>query len=225
VVGYALRNRDGTVQPSVGRFPNLLRTLAGLLRPRQTRKYRRMAGVAPGPVDWVTGACMAIRSEALRRAGGMDEEFFLYYEEVALCQRMRALGLAVEYDPAVEVVHGHPLQGRRLSPALRLITRHSQLLYFRKFTPGWQFRVLCGIVGLEGAARRLAGAMARRGPERALGREITRLARDLARGLDHPARAVRDRAFAFGRPREEGEASRVAPDRRGRRARQAAPRA
>ena len=71
----------------------------------------------------------------LDELGGMDEDFFLYYEEVALCRSARRRGWRVEYDPTVEVVHLRPLQNRPVSPKMRVITRHSKLLYFRKHLP------------------------------------------------------------------------------------------
>ena len=61
----------------------------------------------------------------------------------------QALGWRVEYDPSVEVVHLHPLQNRPILPMMRVITRHSKLLYFRKHLPHWQFVGLSWIVSAE----------------------------------------------------------------------------
>ena len=58
VVGFRLRNRDGSSQASSGPFPTLLRTLAGLFRPRSRRKCTHRPESTRQPVDWVTaGAC------------------------------------------------------------------------------------------------------------------------------------------------------------------------
>ena len=83
----------------------------------------------------------------------MDEDFFLYYEEVAFSRVARQRGWRVEFDPSVSVIHRHPLQNRAISPKMRVITRHSKLLYFRKHLPRWQFRTLSAIVRLESAIR------------------------------------------------------------------------
>jgi N-acetylglucosaminyl-diphospho-decaprenol L-rhamnosyltransferase len=52
VIGFALRNPDGTRQPSVGSFPNLARTVWGQLIPRSRRKYQAIWRTRPGPVAW-----------------------------------------------------------------------------------------------------------------------------------------------------------------------------
>ena len=153
VVGFGLRNPDGSPQPSVGAFPTLLRTAWEQLIPRSRRKYQPDWRVRAGPVPWVTGACVLLNPRMLDDVGGMDEDFFLYYEEVALCRSAWDKGWRVEYDPSVSVVHLRPLQNRAISPKMRVITRHSKLLYFRKHLPRRQFLALVGVVRLEAAAR------------------------------------------------------------------------
>jgi GT2 family glycosyltransferase len=153
IVGFGLRNADGSTQGSVGVFPSLARTIREQFIPRPRRKYQAGWRIHPGPVDWVTGACMLINARMLAELGGMDEDFFLYHEEVALCRRARDAGWRVEFDPTIQVTHRHPLQDRSISPKMRVILRHSKLLYFRKHLPGWQFRALSRLIGLEAAVR------------------------------------------------------------------------
>jgi N-acetylglucosaminyl-diphospho-decaprenol L-rhamnosyltransferase len=153
VVGFGLRNPDGTRQPSVGADPDLWRSLREPFIPRSRRKYQAGWRTRPGAVPWVTGACALVDAALLRALGGMDEDFFLYYEEVALCRSARARGRRVEYDPAVEVVHLRPLQNRPVTPKMRVITRHSKLLYFRKHLPRWQFEGLRRAVAVEARLR------------------------------------------------------------------------
>ena len=149
----------------------------------------------------------------------MDEDFFLYHEEVAFCRVAQRRGWRVEFDPSVSVVHRHPLQNRAISPKMRVITRHSKLLYFRKHLPRWQFRTLAAIVSLEAAIRggwsvhaRTPGRGTGLGRDRARspvgcvavrsvrGRDILSLAESIAR----PVGPVGGRA---GVPRETGIAS------------------
>ncbi len=206
VVGFALRNEDGTKQPSVGVFPGLVRTAWEQLIPRHRRKYQPEWRLRAGPVDWVTGACMLVNRRAFDDLGGMDEDFFLYHEEVALCRSASRRGWRVEYDPAVSVVHLHPLQNRPISPKMRVITRHSKLLYFRKHLPAWQFRALGAGVRWEARVR---GAIARakgRTAEARSWRAVDRVARLLGEGVDLGGRGVLALAeAAVEESAEEGE--------------------
>lgn len=153
VVGFALRNADGSHQPSVGAKPGLLRSLAGQFIPRSRRNYQADWRTKPGPVAWVTGACMLVESTLMSEISGMDEDFFLYYEEVALCRVAWNKGRRVEFDDSLSVVHLRPLQNRPISAKMRVIIRHAKLLYFCKHQPYWQFLALCAIVRLESKFR------------------------------------------------------------------------
>ena len=62
---------------------------------------------AARPVDWVIGACMMVRRSAAESVGGMDERFFLYFEDVDWCYRMSRQGWKVWYLPQAEMVHEH----------------------------------------------------------------------------------------------------------------------
>lgn len=153
VVGFRLRNRDGTTQLSTGLFPSLSRMILGLLRPRKTRKYIVPTGTERQKVPWVTGSCMLIRRECMAQLGGFDESYFLYYEDVDLCRRALAHGWAVCYEPMLEAVHLDPLQNRPLTEPMRAITRHASLTYFRKHLGGWQFWGLAQIIRTEALLR------------------------------------------------------------------------
>jgi GT2 family glycosyltransferase len=122
---------------------------------------------------------MLVRSEMLEQLGGMDEEFFLYHEEVALCRSARDLGWEVAFDDSVEVAHLRPLQSRPVSPRLRVVTRHSKLLYFLKHRPSWEFAILARIVLVESRLRRLFSSIAGRRDESRAWAAVDRLAREL----------------------------------------------
>jgi hypothetical protein len=96
---------------------------------------------------------MLVNARMMTQLNGMDEDFFLYYEEVALCHSARSRGWRVEFDESVQVIHRHPLQNRAITPKMRVITRHSKLLYFRKYLPRWQFLALSWIVTTEASIR------------------------------------------------------------------------
>jgi GT2 family glycosyltransferase len=113
VVGPTVRNGDGTVQATARRFPDPTTALAGrstwLTRrfPRNWLSRRNLVRDAASPVevDWVSGACMMIRRDAFAAVGGMDEGFFLYWEDADLCKRLAAAGWTTIYCPHAEVVH------------------------------------------------------------------------------------------------------------------------
>lgn len=201
LVGFGLRNPDGSRQGSVGAEPGLARAVVEVFLPRSRRKYKADWNTRPGPVPWVTGAAALVRAQVLAELGGMDEAFFLYYEEVALCRAARDRGWLVLYDPSVELVHERPLQGRAVSPALRVITRHSLLLYYRTHLPR-QFPVLAWLVGLEAWLRgSLAGLRGRTAEARAW-QLVGRLAPAMRQGSPLAGRAVLELAqnAIAGRP-------------------------
>lgn len=190
VVGFALRNPDGSRQPSVGAEPSLVRALWEPFLPRSRRKYKPAWPAPSGPVSWVTGAFALVDGHMLDQLGGMDEEFFLYYEEVALCRAARALGRSVAFDPSVEVVHERPLQNRAVSPLLRVITRHSRLLYFRKHRPRWEFVMMGRLSRLEAKARGILAWMIGKRDEARAWRTVGRMSEALGRGAEIVGREV-----------------------------------
>jgi len=56
-------------------------------------------------VDWMYGACLIIRKEALKTIGYFDEKFFYLYEDVDLCYRCKKRGFKVLYIPEAQVIH------------------------------------------------------------------------------------------------------------------------
>ncbi|MGH8765371.1 MAG: glycosyltransferase, partial [Burkholderiales bacterium] len=79
-------------------------------------------------VDWVAGMFMLFRSDAFRAAGGFDESYFMYYEDVDICRRIGAAGRSVTYNPAAEVIHAAQRASRR-KPRLALYHLASALRF------------------------------------------------------------------------------------------------
>jgi N-acetylglucosaminyl-diphospho-decaprenol L-rhamnosyltransferase len=214
IVGFGLQNPDGSPQGSVGAFPSLGRSIWEQFLPRTRRKYQPGWRIRAGAVDWVTGACMLVYTPMIAELGGMDEDFFLYHEEVAFSRVARDRGWRVEYDPSVSVIHRHPLQNRPISPKMRIITRHSKLLYFRKHLPRWQFWTLSVIVTLEAAVQKLWSQCQGRQDEVRAWQTIAEVACRFRRGVSPRGRAIRELAESATSPacdREDEPASGPGP--------------
>ena len=77
------------------------------------------------PVDWLSGAFLIARREAVAEVGPLDERFFLYSEEIDWCYRIRAAGWEVRHLPVMEVVHHCGDSG---APQLVAELSHSRML-------------------------------------------------------------------------------------------------
>lgn len=114
LAGGRLVGRDGAWQPSARMYPspfNNLLTMSGLpAKFPNSRLLGRMDRtwadpLQPAQVDWVPGAYSIIRRSVLDSIGSFDERFFLYFEEVDLCRRVKAANSEVWYWPDIVVEH------------------------------------------------------------------------------------------------------------------------
>ncbi len=87
----------------------------------------------PCDVDWVPGAFSIIPRDVLERVGYFDEKFFLYYEEVDLCKRIKNAGFRVRYWPDVVVVHlgGESSKALKATKSMAFSESGSQLTLWR----------------------------------------------------------------------------------------------
>jgi len=111
-----LLNPDGSLQYSCRTFydlPTILlrRTFLKKIFPNHSKiKEHLMLNYdheKPREVDWGLGACMFIRKNAIEDVNLMDERFFLYFEDVDLCWRMKEKGWKVIYFPKSVMIHAH----------------------------------------------------------------------------------------------------------------------
>jgi N-acetylglucosaminyl-diphospho-decaprenol L-rhamnosyltransferase len=134
-VGPMIRNTDGTIYPSARSVPRVRDAIGhGLLglvwRTNPfTRRYRQLDAdpSRPRDVDWVSGAAVWLRREALTTIGGWDERYFMYVEDVDLCWQLRQQGWRVAYEPGAVITH---VQGATTAKhPYRMIAEHHRSLY------------------------------------------------------------------------------------------------
>jgi N-acetylglucosaminyl-diphospho-decaprenol L-rhamnosyltransferase len=101
----------GRLEDSARRFPTVASLLKKLFRLAPRLDYP--ADQPPPSPDWVAGMFMLFRREAFEKAGGFDARFFLYYEDVDLCRRLRRLGFDVRLVPQATVTHEAQRASRR----------------------------------------------------------------------------------------------------------------
>lgn len=97
-------NSSGGLEDSARRFPTLQRLLRRVLFHDRALDYQWRD--EPQVVDWVAGMFVLFRREAFEQVGGFDDRrFFMYFEDVDLCRRLKQQGWAVRVQPAERVVH------------------------------------------------------------------------------------------------------------------------
>jgi len=116
LVGPKLKNPDGSIQMSCMRFPHLLtpfyrRTFLGKMKFAQTELHQYLMEdfdhQDTKPVDWILGACEMVRRGAIDKVGGLDEELFMYFGDVAWCKKFWQAGLPVYYFADCDIIHYH----------------------------------------------------------------------------------------------------------------------
>jgi len=132
VVAGQLLDGEGRLQRSAGYFPRLLDEL-GLGSLRRRPRAPTIDGLTA--VESVIGACMAVRTNAIRDAGMLDEDFFFYFEETEWCFRFQRRGWKVLVDPAARITHltGSSTRGKRRGAQIEML--RSRLAFYRKTMP------------------------------------------------------------------------------------------
>jgi GT2 family glycosyltransferase len=111
IAGCRLEDPDGSPQRSAFRFPSVLGELEGGMKLGLVSRLLERWVVAPPardepcPTDWVAGASMIIRRAVFEAIGLLDENYFMYFEEVDFCFRARRAGWPCWYVPSSRVVH------------------------------------------------------------------------------------------------------------------------
>lgn len=141
--GAQLLFPDGQIQPSPRRFPTLgsfiarrtpLRMFMQNSRFNQQHLLLNLDHSQPQAVDWLLGACLFVRRQALEEVGPLDEGYFLYVEDIDWAKRMHQAGWQVYYVPSAQIIHHHlAVSDKKFFSQRTWIHTLSMLRYTRKF--------------------------------------------------------------------------------------------
>lgn len=151
IVGPRVVYPNGTTQPTRRRFPTLLTALLESTVVQDYWKDNRIlrhyyvtdrADDEPQEVDWLVGACLAVRREAIGQVGLLDDRFFMYSEEVEWCHRLRAAGWRIVYCPRAIIVHHESASASQNLPRRQVDFDTSKVMLFERLYGRGTARVL-----------------------------------------------------------------------------------
>jgi N-acetylglucosaminyl-diphospho-decaprenol L-rhamnosyltransferase len=141
VAGPVILNPDRSVQRSGVRFPTRWNILVETFFLDRLLPKSRLFGAhkevyhdpgKPRFVDFLQGSALMVRREALEKVGGLDEGFFMYFEEADWCYRIREGGGEVHYAPVGSVIHFGGEAFAHFDERRLVYYHHSLLRFFRK---------------------------------------------------------------------------------------------
>ena len=145
-MGPQLLNADNSVQKgAIRRFPGPLDTIIRFtflrkfpLLKRIPQKYRMrdFDFSRHASVDQISGAAFFTKRDIFEKVGRFDEDFFIFYEEVDLCKRIKNMGYPVIYEPNIVIIHTGGKSRKKVNNAIRAFNIRSLLHYFRKHEKG-----------------------------------------------------------------------------------------
>jgi N-acetylglucosaminyl-diphospho-decaprenol L-rhamnosyltransferase len=141
IVGPQLLNPDGSTQSSRRRFPTVMTGLfeSTWLQPIAPRSLMDdyfaadLADDEVSEVDWLVGACLMTRREVLEQVGPLDEEYFMYSEELDWCRRVKEAGWEIIYYPDAKIIHHIGKSSEQAVTERHVNYQRAKLRYFRKF--------------------------------------------------------------------------------------------
>jgi GT2 family glycosyltransferase len=140
MLGPRLVNPDGSLQSSCFPFPTPFTSFLGesglgfFIRfiPVVRQRYpRTWSHDRPRNVSWILGAALAIRRAAFDAAGGFDERYFMYFEEVDLAYRLQKAGWRVHFAPVADITHVGAASTSRVADRMRLEYYVSMARFYR----------------------------------------------------------------------------------------------
>lgn len=142
MVGPLLLNEDGTIQPSWARYAGPLAEFLGRYDRSEAPAALRAGEIPAEPLSpfsagWLGGACLVARHAAIESVGALDEDYFMYCEEMDWCRRFRSAGWDIRLVPDARVIHLGGGSSRNAPRATRQRLADSKVLYFRRHGRPW----------------------------------------------------------------------------------------
>jgi GT2 family glycosyltransferase len=136
--GPRLLNSDGSLQHACHPMLTPGREFWRLLfleriYPRTTYPLARWSTTQPRQVEAIKGACLLLRRSALDQVGLLDEDYFMYTEEVDLCHRLARSGWELWYVPQAVVTHFGGASSSQMAETMYVQLYRSKLQFYRKF--------------------------------------------------------------------------------------------
>ncbi len=136
-VGPLTFNPDNTLQTSCYPRPTLLREFWRLFHLDRMWLYGsyRMSDWnqnQPRQVDTLLGACLMVRRKILDEIGLLDEDYFIYSEEIDLCYRLQQAGWTLFWVPRAKIIHCGGQSTKQVASDMFLRLYEGKVLYFQK---------------------------------------------------------------------------------------------
>ena len=134
--GCRLLNPDRTPQTSCRRFPRLRDAVATYLSLHSLARRYTMKGFEfyrTQAVDQPAATCLIVRRDLLNELHGFDEHLTILYNDVDLCQRIRARGWEIYFNAETEIIHYGSMTTGSAPPGVRLEMYRNILRYFRSY--------------------------------------------------------------------------------------------
>jgi N-acetylglucosaminyl-diphospho-decaprenol L-rhamnosyltransferase len=156
-VGPAIRTPEGDLYPSARDLPQLStgvgHALLGWIWPANpwTARYRReREAPRERPAGWLSGSCLLVNLEAFWSVGGFDPNYFMYFEDVDLAERLGRRGWLHVYAPSAVIVHEGGHATRREPHRMRRVHHTSAFRYLSaRYPRRWQAPLRWGLrIGL-----------------------------------------------------------------------------
>jgi hypothetical protein len=144
MVGPRLLNPDGSIQAAAFRFPTLSMSVLDVFPPGEAlpgrwynswwhgRYPEEQTATIPFPIDHPLGACMLVRGRVIEETGLLDEQYFMYSEEIDWCWRIRQAGWAIWQVPQAHITHAGGASTSQFRHRMLIELHRSRIRFFQQ---------------------------------------------------------------------------------------------